>query len=56
MKRNKPKRLIVDISDKFHNELKRRALIKECTLREYIINAIEFYQNDQENHKPEFQK
>ncbi len=50
------KRLVLDIPDNMHNEIKRRSLIKRTTLREYVLNAIAYYQQATENHLPEFKK
>lgn len=50
------KRITFEVSSKFHKELKRRCAIKGVTIKEYIINAIEYYQVDKENHLPEFKR
>jgi predicted HicB family RNase H-like nuclease len=41
MSRSKrPKRLAIEISDSFHAEIKKRALLRNISIRKYVLRAL----------------
>lgn len=48
----KRKRIIIDVTEEFHQEVKRRALKQKISIKEYVENAIIIYNCESDMHEP----